>query len=201
MEDTTPPVTQRRESSAYMGFTDAANCPSTIIPTATTTKSATHRALRSGGRGKLSMDFRFANSHCREVRRPEEASECCSPTQQYPPPDYDSKPSKRAENVTSSNEWKTMLALDTARESPEGERNPEVRRILVEAIDQLWKRVLSEPDTYVMTKNEFSLFNYFQDRFIDNRLAVAARARYWDSRGRLGEGSGQSRREHGNKQR
>lgn len=72
-------------------------------------------------------------------------------------------------------------ALEIARESPEGAKDPVVTNILESALHALWVRVVAQPDSYVMTRDEFALFNYFQHRFEGNKLAMAARSRYWDN--------------------
>ncbi|KAL8418417.1 hypothetical protein RB594_001859 [Gaeumannomyces avenae] len=72
-------------------------------------------------------------------------------------------------------------ALEVARESPDGARDPTIASILETALTQLWSKVESQPDSYVLTRDEFAVFNYFQHRFRDNKLATAARRRYWDN--------------------
>jgi hypothetical protein len=71
-------------------------------------------------------------------------------------------------------------ALEIARDSPEGARDPVVREILERAIQQIWLKVQMQPTSYVMNRVEFGVFNYFQSRFIGNEVAIAARKRYWD---------------------
>lgn len=73
------------------------------------------------------------------------------------------------------------LALYLARETEEGERDPSVIEILERAILRIWAKIQREPTTYVMTREEFAIFNYFQNRFRGNRIAIAARGRYWSS--------------------
>ena len=71
-------------------------------------------------------------------------------------------------------------ALEIARDSAEGARNPTVVHILETAIADIWGKIEAGPDSYVMTRDEFAVFNYFQDRFEGLELASAARRRYWD---------------------
>jgi hypothetical protein len=71
-------------------------------------------------------------------------------------------------------------ALEIARDSAEGARNPTVVYILETAITEIWGMIEAAPDSYVMTRDEFAVFNYFQDRFEGLELASAARRRYWD---------------------
>jgi hypothetical protein len=79
-----------------------------------------------------------------------------------------------------SNVTTVAEALELARESPEGGQNPTVVRILETAISDIWRRIQTYP-SYVMTRDEFAVFNYFQLRFEGNELAITARRRYWDS--------------------
>ncbi|KAK5987132.1 hypothetical protein PT974_11250 [Cladobotryum mycophilum] len=72
-------------------------------------------------------------------------------------------------------------ALEIARESPDGAQDPTVSKILERALAEIWARVEAEPDTYVMTRDEFAVFNFFQHRFTGNTKAVTARKRYWDN--------------------
>ncbi|KAM3551603.1 hypothetical protein MY1884_007633 [Beauveria asiatica] len=72
-------------------------------------------------------------------------------------------------------------ALEIARESPAGASDATVSRILDQAIASIWNKIQAQPDDYVMTRDEFSVFNYFQHRFNGDKTAVAARARYWNS--------------------
>lgn len=74
-------------------------------------------------------------------------------------------------------------ALELARDSPEGARDPTVVSILDAAITEIWSKIQQKPTSYVMTRDEFAVFNYFQDRFHGNEIAVSAKGRYWDSQG------------------
>ncbi|PFH55175.1 hypothetical protein XA68_10515 [Ophiocordyceps unilateralis] len=71
-------------------------------------------------------------------------------------------------------------ALEMARESPEGAADATVSTILEHALAHAWGKVKEQPESYVMTRDEFAVFNYFQHRFVGDRLAVEARKRYWD---------------------
>ncbi|KID98825.1 hypothetical protein MAJ_05206, partial [Metarhizium majus ARSEF 297] len=72
-------------------------------------------------------------------------------------------------------------ALEIARESPDGASDPTVSKILEGALSQIWGKVQAEPNSYVMTRDEFAVFNFFQHRFIGDNDAVEARKRYWDN--------------------
>jgi hypothetical protein len=71
-------------------------------------------------------------------------------------------------------------ALEHARDSEEGARDPLVASILEAAIREIWRKIEREPVSYILTRDEFAIFNYFQDRFAGQPLAIAARKRYWD---------------------
>lgn len=81
---------------------------------------------------------------------------------------------------TSSCDASVIQALEIARESPDGAQDPTVSKILEGAISSIWGKVEAAPQSYVMTREEFSVFNYFQHRFMENSTARMARARYWD---------------------
>lgn len=72
-------------------------------------------------------------------------------------------------------------ALEIARESPDGASDPTISKILESALSQIWAKVQAQPDSYVMSREEFAVFNFFQHRFAGDRTAVSARRRYWDN--------------------
>jgi len=59
-----------------------------------------------------------------------------------------------------------MQALEYARESPEAASDPGIRKILDEAIARIWGYVLAaRPEIYVMTREQYDVFNYYQAYF------------------------------------
>jgi hypothetical protein len=72
-------------------------------------------------------------------------------------------------------------ALEIARESPDGASDPTISKILEAALSQIWGKVQAQPDSYIMTRDEFAVFNFFQHRFTGDKTAVSARKRYWDN--------------------
>lgn len=72
-------------------------------------------------------------------------------------------------------------ALERARSSEDGHVDPETRDTLETAIRELWRRIERDPSGYVLTRDEFALFNYFRDRYRDSTLAQNAVARFWNS--------------------
>jgi hypothetical protein len=71
-------------------------------------------------------------------------------------------------------------ALEIARESPDGAQDPTVSKILEQALSEIWSKVQAHPSSYVMSRDEFAVFNFFQHRFVGNNTAVLARKRFWD---------------------
>ena len=94
---------------------------------------------------------------------------------------------KTSSNKTPSSKRSTIddkvvaQALETARDSEEGAQDPQVCSILEDAVSRLWNKIQAQPDSYVMSQTEMSVFTYFQYNFQGNDLAVAARKRYWDN--------------------
>ena len=88
--------------------------------------------------------------------------------------------SNTGQGYTSSNTT-VLEALEIARDSPEGAQDPGIIAILEEALSEIWDRIQAEPTTYVMTRDEFAVFNYFQSRFEGDEVAAEARRRYWNS--------------------
>lgn len=76
---------------------------------------------------------------------------------------------------------KVTQALEIARDSPEGAQDPEVRSVLEKELEVIWGKIQREPQVYVMTREEFAIFNFYQGRFEGVDVAAAARKRYWDS--------------------
>lgn len=71
-------------------------------------------------------------------------------------------------------------ALESARNSEDGCLDERVNELLETAIGELWLAILSQPDSYILTKDEFALFNYFRDKF-NNSIAQRAVKRFWDN--------------------
>lgn len=90
--------------------------------------------------------------------------------------------SAASSHTFSSSSTTVSQALEIARHSEEGAQDPVINNILNTALNQIWGNIQAKPDSYVMTRDEFAVFNYFQNYFVGQDLAVAARRRYWDSR-------------------
>ncbi|KAI0423961.1 hypothetical protein F5Y09DRAFT_325707 [Xylaria sp. FL1042] len=74
-----------------------------------------------------------------------------------------------------------IQALEIARDSPEAACHGTIRDLLESALADIWERVLANQSRYVMSRDEFAIFNFFQDRFRNNPIAMMARKRYWDN--------------------
>lgn len=70
-------------------------------------------------------------------------------------------------------------ALDIARNT-EGELNPNLRDYLEQALNEIWGRIQQQPDSYILTKDEFAMFNYYHQRCEGFPEAQEATARYLD---------------------
>ncbi|EEH46215.2 uncharacterized protein PADG_02365 [Paracoccidioides brasiliensis Pb18] len=83
-------------------------------------------------------------------------------------------------NASTPNPETIRTALEEARNSEDGRIDPRMISVLETAISEVWRKVQAEPDTYVLTRAEFALFNFFLIRY---RGPVAQRAveRYWNN--------------------
>lgn len=72
-------------------------------------------------------------------------------------------------------------ALEVARESADGALDPTICKILDNAVETIWGKINAKPNDYVMTRDEFAIFNYYQRDFRGNKIAVDAKKRYWDN--------------------
>ena len=70
-------------------------------------------------------------------------------------------------------------AIDIARNT-EGDLDPNVTAYLEEAVTEISNNLTSYPESYVLSKDEFAVFNYFRHRF-QGDLAERAVDRYWRS--------------------
>nr|POE85504.1 hypothetical protein CFP56_43820 [Quercus suber] len=70
-------------------------------------------------------------------------------------------------------------AIDLARNT-EGDLDPALRDYLHSAINDIWLRIQADPD-YILTKDEFPLFNFYIRRFEGHKQAEDAIARYWST--------------------
>ena len=71
-------------------------------------------------------------------------------------------------------------ALDIARNS-EGYIDPTIFQYLERALADVWNRLQQAPDTYLFSRDEFALFNYYRARFQSSEIAQRAVRRFWDN--------------------
>ncbi|PLN80874.1 hypothetical protein BDW42DRAFT_194084 [Aspergillus taichungensis] len=82
---------------------------------------------------------------------------------------------------SSTNQIGFRQALEEARDRDDENIPPHIKKVLETAIDELWTRVQSQPDSYVLDRDEFALFNYHRERFRGSPIAQRAVARFWDN--------------------
>lgn len=89
-----------------------------------------------------------------------------------------------ANNTTASADGVGALnyqrAIDIARNT-EGELDPSVSQYLEQAVSNIWGRIQQQPDSYILTRDEFAVFNYYIRRFTGRPEAEQAVARYWSN--------------------
>ncbi|EXJ79592.1 hypothetical protein A1O3_07871 [Capronia epimyces CBS 606.96] len=74
-------------------------------------------------------------------------------------------------------------ALNIAQNSPSGQIDPQILRLLESSLAQIWRNIQAQPNTYVMNDLEFAVFNHFRARSdFQNETARKAVSRYWNSR-------------------
>lgn len=78
-------------------------------------------------------------------------------------------------------------AIDTAR-TTEGDLDPKVHSYLEEALEDIWGRINSAPESYILSKDEFAIFNFYIQRFDGQPAAESAIERYWRHTSELGPG-------------
>lgn len=71
-------------------------------------------------------------------------------------------------------------ALDIARNT-EGDLDPNVAQYLDKQLTELWTRIQARPEDYVLTKDEFAIFNFNIRRFEGSDVAEKAIARFWSN--------------------
>ena len=73
-----------------------------------------------------------------------------------------------------------LKALNTAKATKSRELDKETYDTLERASTDLWNRIIKNPNNYVMTREEYSLLNYYSTRYENNKIAKDAIARFWD---------------------
>ncbi|KAH8425679.1 hypothetical protein N8T08_000243 [Aspergillus melleus] len=86
-----------------------------------------------------------------------------------------------ANSTSSANQARIRQALEHARDCEDGNIDRQTSDILEAAITDLWRRVQNQPDSYVLSRDEFALFNYFLRRFNGSPVARRAVERFWNN--------------------
>jgi hypothetical protein len=73
--------------------------------------------------------------------------------------------------------------LEMAREETYGAVSQSVMDTLRAKFNDIWRKIVAAPNTYVMDKLEFSVFNYFNGEAPDRALAQRATERHWKNVG------------------
>ncbi len=85
-------------------------------------------------------------------------------------------------NGTKDNDMTSLTiqkALDIARNSEEVD--PVVTAYLEQQLAEIWSRIEAEPDSYILSKDEFAVLNFFRDRSMNPALTQSAVRRFWDN--------------------
>ncbi|KAI7081320.1 hypothetical protein KC356_g9200 [Hortaea werneckii] len=70
----------------------------------------------------------------------------------------------KSDQVNGDDALTLQSALDVARNS-EDETPAKINDYLEQAIGDIWCRIQARPHSYILTKDEFAVFNYFIYRF------------------------------------
>ena len=54
-----------------------------------------------------------------------------------------------------------VTTLDIAQSSSEGAESTTICVILEQALSSTWAKIITQPNAYVMTRDEFAVFNHF----------------------------------------
>jgi len=73
-------------------------------------------------------------------------------------------------------------ALDVARNDEHGVEH-QTEDLLIRAFCYIWLRLEAFPNTYILNKDEFALFNFYRDRIPPSNLGQQAVKRFWDNYG------------------
>ena len=79
-----------------------------------------------------------------------------------------------------SSDLTIQKALEISRNT-EGLVDPVIRNYLDRQLRAIWARIEAEPDSYILNKDEFALFNYYRYRATSSTLAQSAIKRFWDN--------------------
>ena len=81
---------------------------------------------------------------------------------------------------TSADDSRVRHALETVRNN-DGHADPELLAILEAAIQEVFRKINLQPDTYILSRDQFALFNYSRHRFPDAAIGQRAVERFWNN--------------------
>ncbi len=58
---------------------------------------------------------------------------------------------------------------------------PAIPALVEDVFNDLWRRIQAQPADYVMTKEEFAVFNYYRSRLSNDSMIQNAISRFWAS--------------------
>ena len=70
------------------------------------------------------------------------------------------------------------------QDNPTGTVSRSVMDTLRARFHEIWKKIMAAPNSYVMKRLEYAVFNLFSAEIPDARIGERARRRYWDNAGR-----------------
>ncbi|KAF2141588.1 uncharacterized protein K452DRAFT_228332 [Aplosporella prunicola CBS 121167] len=74
-----------------------------------------------------------------------------------------------------------LQALNIMRESEGTEHvDPAVADVLDRELQSIWKKLRAQPDSYILTRDEYSLFNLYRHNYPNDDVATKAIQRFWD---------------------
>jgi hypothetical protein len=82
----------------------------------------------------------------------------------------------------SSSSLTISTALEKAREASPDEPEPDVVAFLTAALDEIWRKIRLQPDSYILSNTEYSLFNFYLQRYREDPLTAPAISRHWNNR-------------------
>ncbi|MCJ1275257.1 hypothetical protein MMC21_003058 [Puttea exsequens] len=80
---------------------------------------------------------------------------------------------------TSGNHLTVAKALEIAKD-PNQATPPTATTVLERRINDIWRSIQAQPNSYVMNKEEFAVFNHFRGRY-NNSTAQQAVSRFWNN--------------------
>ncbi|OJD34975.1 peptide-n4-(n-acetyl-beta-glucosaminyl)asparagine amidase a [Diplodia corticola] len=95
------------------------------------------------------------------------------------PPSHLPGPMGNGEIANGTAAMTLQKALDIAREAESGV-DPNVANFLQRELDGVWSKLRAQPDSYIFTRDEYSLFNYYHQQQTGNELATKAIQRFWN---------------------